>query len=65
MEALMHVGARIELTEPVESLGVRSKPGDRGTVTGLLSDGYLSVLMVNGRPQLPRRDEVRVLSDTE
>jgi hypothetical protein len=61
----MHVGARIELTEPVESLGAKAEPGDRGTVTGLHTDGYLSVLMVNGRTQFPRHTEVRVLPDTE
>jgi hypothetical protein len=56
-------GQRIQLTVRVEALGVTANPGDKGTVEGVGSDGYLTVRLDNGRRTYPHTDEVVVLSN--
>lgn len=56
-------GEKVELTVDVDSLGTRHRAGDRGEVTGVHADGYLTVRMDDGRAQFPRAGEVDVVSD--
>ena len=51
-------GARITLTTAIESLGNRHQAGEKGTVEGMHTGGYLTVRMDDGRVGFPTQDEV-------